>query len=102
MVDKKSFYNTSISDKGINHVGHVFDTNAAIKSLPESKRQFSLSKNSHFRWIQLSNAIPKAWKENLSKADENFHERAFSGHHIIKKYQIYSRSKCNNKELYSL
>ena len=26
----------------------------------------------------------------------------FSGHHIIKKYQIYSLSMCNSKELYSL
>ena len=64
--------------------------------------QFSLSKNSNFYWIQLNNAIPKAYKENLYKRDKNFHDLSFSGHHIIKKYQIYSLSKCNSKELYPL
>ena len=66
------------------------------------KSEFSLSKNNHFYWTQLNNAIPKAWKENLYKGDENFHDFIFSRHHIIKKYQIYFLSKCNSKELYSL
>ena len=66
------------------------------------KSEFRLSNNSHLCWIQLNNAIPKAWKVNLHKGDKNFHELTFSGHHIIKKYQIYSLSKCNSKELHSL
>ena len=66
------------------------------------KSKFSLSKNSYFYWIQLKNAISKAWKENLQKGDKHFHDLTFSEHHIIKKYQIYSLSKCNSKELYSL
>ena len=66
------------------------------------KSEFSLSKNSHFYWIQLNNAIPKAWKENLYKEDKNYHDLTFSGQHLIKKYQIYSLSKCNSKELYFL
>ena len=53
-------------------------------------------------WIQLNDAIPKAWKENLYKGDKNFHDLTFSGYHTIKKYQIYSLSKCNSKELSSL
>ena len=36
------------------------------------------------------------------KGDKHFYDLTFSGHHIIKKYQIYSLSKCNSKELYSL
>ena len=65
------------------------------------KSEFSLSKNSYFNWIQLNNVISKAWKENLYKGDETFHDLTFSGHHIIKKYHIYSLSKGNSKELYS-
>ena len=93
LVDKRSFYNTTLADKGINHVGQLFDTNDAIKPWSVFKSEFSLSKSSHSYWIQLNNATPKAWKENLYKGDTNFHDLTFSGHHIIKKYQIYSLSK---------
>ena len=55
-----------------------------------------------FCWIQLNNAIPKAWKENLYKGEKNFHDLTFSGHHIIKRSQICSLCKCSSKELYSL
>ena len=70
--------------------------------MSEFKREFSLSKNSYFYWIQLNDVIPKAWKENFYKGDEDFHDLTFSGYHIIKKYQIYSLSKCKSNELYSL
>ena len=99
LADKRSFYNTTLADKGINHVGQLFDTNGAKKPCSVFKSEFSLSKNSHFNWIQLNNAIPKAWRENLYKGDKHFHDLTFSGHHIIKKYQIYSLSMCNSKEL---
>ena len=92
LVIKKYFYITVLADKGINHVGQLFDTNDAMKSWSVFKSESSLSKNSHFYWIQLNNAIPKACKENLYKGDKNFHDLTYSGHHIIKKYQIYSLS----------
>ena len=100
LVDKKSFNNATLADKGINHVGQLFDINVAMKPWFVFKSKFSLSKNSHFYWFQLNNANPKAWKENIYKGDKNFHDPAFSGHH--NKHQIYSLSKCNNKDLYSL
>ena len=46
--------------------------------------------------------MPKAWKENLYQGDKHFNDLTFSGHHIIKKYQIHSLSKCNSKKSYSL
>ena len=92
LVIKKYFYITALADKGINHVGQLFDTNDAMKSWSVFKSESSLSKNSHFYWIQLNNVIPKACKENLYKGDKNFHDLTYSGHHIIKKYQIYSLS----------
>ena len=73
-----------------------------MKPWSELKGEFSLSKNSHFYKIQLSNAIPKPWKENLHNGDKNFHDLTFSRYHITKKNQIYSLSKRNIKELYSL
>ena len=80
MVDKRSFYNTTLTDKGINYVGQLFDTNGATKPWSVFQSEFSLNKNSHFYWIQLNSAIPKALKENLYEEDENFHDFTFSGH----------------------
>ena len=77
MVDKKSSYNTVLADKGTNHVGQLFDTNGAMKHWSLFKNEFSLSKNSHFYWIQLNNVIPKSWKENLYNGDDNFHDLTF-------------------------
>ena len=59
-----SFYNTTLEDKRINHVGQLFDTNGAI-TWSVFKSEFSLSENSNFYRVQLNYAIPKAWKENL-------------------------------------
>ena len=69
LVNKRSFVNTTLSDKEINHIGQLFDTNGKIKPWSEFKRKSSLSKNSRFYWIQLNNAIPKAWKENNYNKD---------------------------------
>ena len=53
LVDKRSFYNTTLADKGINHAGQFFDTNGGMKPWSVFKSEFSLSKNSNFYWIQL-------------------------------------------------
>ena len=98
MVHKSFFYKTTLAEKVINHVGQHFDTNGAMKPWFVIKSEFSFSKNSHFYQIQLNNVIPKAWKENLYKEDKSFHDLTFSGHHIIKRYQIYSLTECNSKE----
>ena len=60
LVDKRSFYNITLVDKGINHLEQLLDSNGVMKPWSEFKGEFSLSKNSHFYWIQLNNAIPKA------------------------------------------
>ena len=44
----------------------------------------------------------KLGKKIFIKERKNFHDLTFRGHHIIKKYQIYSLIKCNSKELSSL
>ena len=80
MVDKRYFCNTTLAYKGINHVGKLFDTSGAMKPWSVYKSEFSLGKKSHLYWIQLNNAIPKVWKENLYKGDKKFYDLAFTGH----------------------
>ena len=102
MVDKKYFYNITLADKGINHVGQLFYNNGAMKPWSVFKSEYSLSENSHLYCIELNDTILKAWKQNLYNGDKSFYNLTFSGHRIIKKYQIYSLTKCNSKELHSL
>ena len=93
LVERRSFYNTLPADKGINHEGHLFKTNGTIKSWCVFKTEFSLSKNSHFYWFRLNNALPKAWTKifmTLPLADT-----------ISLKSIIYSLKKSNSKELCS-
>ena len=44
LVDKRSYYNTTLADKGINHVGQLFDTNGAMRRWSVFKSEFSLNK----------------------------------------------------------
>ena len=62
----------------------LFDSNGGMNPQKKKKSKFSLSKNSHFYWIQLNNVIPEAWKENLYNGDKNVHELTFSGYHSFK------------------
>ena len=64
--------------------------------------QFNLSNKQHYFWIQLINAIPKSWKEELCRSNHILDAFSVYDHHLIKKNQIYSLDKCNSKELYCL
>ena len=100
--DNKSLCNHSLANQGINQVGQLFNENRMAKAWLDIKRKFSLSNKQHYFSIQLINAIPKSWKEELCRS--NHIPDAFSvyDHHLIKKNQIYSLDKCNSKELYCL
>ena len=64
-VDKRSFFTTTLADKGIN-------------------QKHSLSKNSHFYWIQLNNAIQKLGKKIFTKETKIFMTSPLEGT-ILKK-----------------
>ena len=61
-----------------------------------------MSNKQHYFWIQLINAIPKSWKEELCRSNHILDAFSVYDHHLIKKNQIYSLDKCNSKELYCL
>ena len=44
LFDKTSFNQTNQADKGINQAGQLFDTNGALRSWSEFKRELSLIK----------------------------------------------------------
>ena len=101
-IDNKSLCNNSLANQGINHVGQLFNENGMTKAWLDIKTQFSLSNKQHYFWIQLINAIPKSWKEELRRSNHISDALSMYDHHMIKKNQIYYSDKCNSKELYCL
>ena len=72
------------------------------KAWLDIKTQFNLSNKQHYFWIQLINAIPKSWKEELRSSNHIFDALSVYYYHLIKRNQIYSFDKCSSKELYRL
>ena len=100
-IDNKSLCNNSLANQGINHVGQLFNENNMAKAWLDIKIQFNLSNKQHYFWIQLINAIPKSWKEELRRSNRS-NALSMYDHQLIKKNQIYALHKCNSKELYCL
>ena len=101
-IDNKSLCNNSLANQGINHVRQLFNEKDMTKAWLDIKTQFNLSNKQHYFWIQLINAIPKSWKEELRRSNHISDALSLYDHHMIKKNQIYSLDKCNSKELYCL
>ena len=51
--------------------------------------------------MQLLYAIPKSWKEDISKVKENIHNLIIQGHHIIRKHHMYFLNRLSSKEIYN-
>ena len=96
-IDNKSLCNNSLPNQGINHLGQLFDKNGIKKVWLDIKPQFILSNKQHYFWIQLINAIPKSWKEELRRSNHILDALSVYDHHLIRKNQIYSLDKCNSK-----
>ena len=72
------------------------------KAWLDIKTQFSLSNKQQYLWIQLINAIPRSWKEELRRCNRISDALSVYDQHLIKINKIYSLDKCNSKELYCL
>ena len=101
-IDNKSLCNNSLANQGVNHVGQLFKENGMTKAWLDIKTLFNLSNKQHYFWIQLINAIPKSWKEELRRNNRISDALSVYDHHLIKSNQTYSLNKCNSKELYRL
>ena len=83
-IDNKSLCNNSLVNQGINHVGQLFNENGMTKAWLDIKTQFNLSNKQHYFWIQLINAIPKSWKEELRRSNRISDALSVYDHHLIK------------------
>ena len=87
-IDDKTIFSSSLSAKGINFVGQLFQNNQQIKL--------------KFLIVQITHALPISWKEILRNYTENINNLVFQDHHLIKKHQILSLNKLNSATLYEI
>ena len=101
-IRNESIYIYEFSEKGLNFVGHFFDTQGNFKSWDCLKEQFSLPNHLKYRWFQIKHAIPNDWKQNLKMHNGNISNLLIENHHLIKKNHIYCLSKLDSRELYQI
>ena len=101
-VDDKTVFSSSLSAKGINFVGQLFQNNQQIKKWDELKTEFDLIEKEKFLIVQITHALPISWKEILRNYTENINNLVFQDHHLIKKHQILSLNKLNRATLYEI
>ena len=66
-MDKKTVYFKRFSDHNINFVMNLLDNSGKFKSWPVFKMEYNLNNKFYFQWLQLTDAIPKAWKKYWSR-----------------------------------
>ena len=64
-IDDKTIFSSSLSAKGINFIGQLFQNNQQIKKWDELKTEFDLIENEKFLIVQIIHALPISWKEIL-------------------------------------
>ena len=101
-IDDKTIFSSSLSAKGINFVGQLFQNNQQIKKWDELKTEFDLIEKEKFLIVQITHALPISWKEILRNYTENINNLVFQDHHLIKKHQILSLNKLNSATLYEI
>ena len=88
-IDDKTIFSSSLSAKGINFVGQLFQNNQQIKKWDELKTEFDLIEKEKFLIVQITHALPISWKEILRNYTENINNLVFQDHHLIKNIKYY-------------
>ena len=77
----------------------MFTERQKLKTWDELKQEYRFLENKRFLFMQLLHAIPKSWKEDLSKVKENIHNLIIQDHHIIRKHHMYFLNRLGSKEI---
>ena len=101
-IDNKSIYLHNFSNRNLNFVGQLFDTDGKLKPWESVKQQFFLKNNMQFQYQQIIHALPQHWKEIIKQFAGNLNNLYIQDHHLIKCNTIYNLEKLNSKELYHM
>ena len=100
-IDNNVVFFKHFSENKINFVSDILDDKGNIKTWQNIILQHKISKNSYFKWIQLTHAIPKSWKRELNQDKGYCRNLLLLNHHLLKNNQLHAVEKLTSKELYS-
>ena len=64
-IDNKTIFISDFASKHINFVGQVFHENGKTKSWDYITSEYNLENKLKSHWIQLTDALPKLWKDRI-------------------------------------
>ena len=76
--------------------------NSEIRSWNDLKNEFKLEQRLYFKWMQLVNAIPSNWKNNLKHSDTYSQNLILLDHHLVKSNSLFSIEKLESREFYCI
>ena len=66
-VGNKPLQYLAFKSKGILLVRHLFDDNGKVMNWETFRSRYNLSQKLYFKWMQLIDAIPRLWKQNVAE-----------------------------------
>ena len=76
--------------------------NGEIKSSNDLKNEFKLKQRLYFKWMQLVNAIPSNWKNNLKHSNTYSQKLILLDHQLVKSNSLFDIEKLESRELYCI
>ena len=82
-IDDKTIFSSSLSAKGINFVGQLFQNNQQIKKWDELKTEFDLIENEKILIVKITHALLISWKQILRNDTESINNLVVQDHPLI-------------------
>ena len=102
-TDNKSIFISDFASKNISFVGQILHENGKAKSWYYIKLEYNLESKLKYRWIQLTDALPKLWKYLILNFIGNSVNLCIFDHHLTKKKNnFYCLNKLGSRELYQI
>ena len=84
-IDNKSIFTSDFVSKNIHFISQIFHENGKTKSCNYIKSEYNLESKLKYCWIQLTDALPKLWKDCILNCIGNSMNLCIFDHHLIKK-----------------
>ena len=82
-IDKTDVFFSSLSDKGLNFVGLLFNRDGKLKICECLKDELSLTKSEELILFQMILALPKQWREIVATYDGNLNDAFLPEYNLI-------------------
>ena len=99
-INNRSILISDFARKNSNFVCQIFHENGKTKSWNYIKSEYNLESQLKFRWIQLTDALPKLWKDRILNCIENSMILCKFDNHLMKKNSLYCLNKLGIRGLY--